>query len=82
MSKYNPKYLDNEEKELLNPIESLDIEKIKPPSEKDQSEFRNETNCPIPPAAPKVFFVNSPAPTYLSKYISCHNLFWFLASNG
>jgi len=41
MSKYNPKYLDNEEKELLNPIESLDIEKIEPPSKKDQSEFRN-----------------------------------------
>jgi predicted DNA binding CopG/RHH family protein len=41
MSKYNPKYLDNEEKELLNPIEDLDIENIEPPSEKDQSEFRN-----------------------------------------
>ena len=33
--------MDNEEKELLNPIESLDIEKIEPPSEKDQSELRN-----------------------------------------
>ncbi len=41
MNKYNPKYLDNEEKELLSPIEDLDIEKIEPPSEEGQSEFRN-----------------------------------------
>ena len=41
MSKYNPKYLDNEEKDLLSPIENLDIEKIEPPSEEEQSEFRN-----------------------------------------
>ena len=41
MSKYNLTYLDNEEKELLSPIEDLDIEKIELPSKKDQSEFRN-----------------------------------------
>ncbi|MEA3361619.1 MAG: antitoxin [Thermodesulfobacteriota bacterium] len=41
MSKYNPKYLNNEEKELLIPLEDLDTEKIEPPTEKDKSKFRN-----------------------------------------
>jgi predicted DNA binding CopG/RHH family protein len=41
MRKYNPNYLDNEEKELLIPLEDLNTEKIEPPSEKDQSKFRN-----------------------------------------
>ena len=41
MDKYNPKYLDNEEKELLSPIEDLDIGNIKAPSEANQIEIRN-----------------------------------------
>ena len=41
MSKSNPKYLDNKEKDLSESIEKLDIEKLKHPFEEEQLEFKN-----------------------------------------
>ncbi len=41
MSKSNPKYLDNKEKDLSESIEKLDIEKLEHPFEEEQLEFKN-----------------------------------------
>jgi len=40
MKKYNPPYVDQEEKELIEPINRIDVKKLKRPSKKEQDEFR------------------------------------------
>jgi len=41
MNKYNTKYLDNEEKELLADIEKMDVRKLKPPLKQEQKLLRD-----------------------------------------
>lgn len=41
MKKYNPPYVDQEEKELIEPIDTVNIKKLKRPSKKEQNEFRD-----------------------------------------
>jgi predicted DNA binding CopG/RHH family protein len=38
--KYNPKYIDAEEKDLMESIEELDVKKIKTPTPKEQKELK------------------------------------------
>ena len=41
MNKYNTKYIDQEEKELVEDIEKMDINKLKSPSKQEQKQFRS-----------------------------------------
>jgi predicted DNA binding CopG/RHH family protein len=41
MSKYNPKYLDQEEEELMEGIEKMDLEQIKRPTEEEQKALKD-----------------------------------------
>ncbi|MCK5154949.1 MAG: hypothetical protein KAQ69_00870 [Spirochaetales bacterium] len=41
MSKYNPEYLDEEEKELMKSLEGIDVSKLKAPSKDEQDQFRS-----------------------------------------
>ena len=40
MGKYYPKYLDKEEKELMEDIEKMDLNQVSHPTEKEQKEFK------------------------------------------
>ena len=35
MSKYNPEYIDNEEREIMESIETMDIEKLETPTKEE-----------------------------------------------
>lgn len=41
MSKYNPKYLDQEEEELMEGIEKMDLKQIKRPTEEEQKALKD-----------------------------------------
>jgi predicted DNA binding CopG/RHH family protein len=41
MSKYNPKYLDPEEEELMEGIEKMDLKQIKRPTEEEQKALKD-----------------------------------------
>ena len=40
MSKYNPEYIDGEEREMMESIEEMDIEKLEIPTKKEQAEIK------------------------------------------
>ncbi len=40
MSKYNPEYIDEEEKELMESLESMEVSKLKPPTNEERAELR------------------------------------------
>jgi predicted DNA binding CopG/RHH family protein len=40
MKKYNPPYIDEEEKQTMEEIEKMDVEKIKKPSRGERASFR------------------------------------------
>ena len=40
MSIYNPEYIDQEERELLEDIENIDLSSLSRPSEKEQKDFK------------------------------------------
>ena len=40
MSKYNPEYIDDEERAMMESLESIDVTKIKPPTAEEQEEFK------------------------------------------
>lgn len=40
MDKYNPDYMDEEEKELMEGIERMDLTRLGPPSEAEQKELK------------------------------------------
>ena len=42
MSKYNPEYLDDEEREMMESFESIDVTKLEPPTKAEQEEFKSE----------------------------------------
>jgi len=41
MKKYNPQYIDEEEKQTMEAINRMNVRELKPPSKKQQSEFRS-----------------------------------------
>ena len=40
MSKYDPEYIDNEEKETMESIEKMDIKKLETPTKEEQEEIK------------------------------------------
>ena len=40
MSKYDPEYIDNEEKEIVESIETMDIKKLETPTKEAQEEIK------------------------------------------
>jgi len=40
MDKYNPKYIDREEKALMQDIEKMDVRKVARPSNKTQTQLK------------------------------------------
>ena len=40
MSKYNPEYIDSEEKEIMESIKKMDVEKIEIPTREEQEEIK------------------------------------------
>ena len=41
MSKYNPEYIDDEEREMMESFESIDVTKLKPPTKVEQENFKS-----------------------------------------
>jgi len=41
MKKYNPNYIDNEEKSIVKSIEAIDLNSISKPTEQEQAEIKN-----------------------------------------
>jgi predicted DNA binding CopG/RHH family protein len=41
MSKYNPEYIDDEEREMMESFESIDVTELKPPTKAEQEEFKS-----------------------------------------
>ena len=41
MSEYNPEYIDDEEREMMESFESIDVTELKPPTEGEQEEFKS-----------------------------------------
>jgi len=41
MSKYNPEYMDDEEREMMESFESIDVTTLKPPTKAEQEEFKS-----------------------------------------
>lgn len=41
MSKYNPEYIDDEEREMIDSFESVDVAKLKPPTKAEQKKFKS-----------------------------------------
>ncbi len=41
MSKYNPEYIDSEEREMIESFESIDVTKLKTPTNTEQEEFKS-----------------------------------------
>ena len=41
MSKYDPEYIDDEEKEIMKSIETMDVGKIEPPTKEEQDKMRS-----------------------------------------
>ena len=41
MKKYNPEYIDDEEKNIVESIESVNLRDISKPGEEEQTEIRN-----------------------------------------
>ena len=41
MKEYNPKYIDNEEKDIVESIEAVDLKSIGKPTKQDQIEIQN-----------------------------------------
>jgi len=44
MNKYDPKYLDEDEKDLIESINELDVSNIKPPTKIEQRKFKAAAN--------------------------------------
>ena len=40
MTKYNPEFLDDEEKNIIESIENIDLKKISKPTEQEQTELK------------------------------------------
>ena len=40
MNKYNPQYIDQEEKEIMESIEKMDVSKLKKPSKAEQNKIK------------------------------------------
>jgi predicted DNA binding CopG/RHH family protein len=41
MNKYNPEYIDDEEREMMEPFESIDVAKLKTPTKAEQEIFKS-----------------------------------------
>ena len=41
MKKYNPKYIDDDEKSIIESIEKVDLQNISKPSKQEQTEIKN-----------------------------------------
>jgi len=41
MNKYDPEYIDDEEREIMGSLESIDVTELKPPTKAEQEEFKN-----------------------------------------
>jgi len=41
MSKYNPEYIDDEEREMMESFESIDVSDLKPPTRAEQEEIKS-----------------------------------------
>ena len=41
MKKYNPKYIDDDEKSIIESIETVDLQNISKPSKQEQAEIKN-----------------------------------------
>ena len=41
MNKYDPQYIDQEEKEMMESIKTMDISKLKKPSKREQNKIRS-----------------------------------------
>ncbi|MCK5035428.1 MAG: antitoxin [Candidatus Sabulitectum sp.] len=41
MKKYNPKYIDDEEKGIVKSIEAVDLQSIRKPTKQEQTEIKN-----------------------------------------
>jgi len=41
MSKYNPEYIDNEERELMESIETIDVTRLKIPTKDEQKKIKS-----------------------------------------
>jgi predicted DNA binding CopG/RHH family protein len=41
MNKYNPEYIDDEEREMMESFESIDVVKLKPPTKAEQEEIKS-----------------------------------------
>ena len=44
MRKYDPKYIDSEEKDILKSIENIDLKSISKPSKEEQAEIKSAVN--------------------------------------
>lgn len=44
MKKYNPKYIDDEEKDIVKSIEAVDLQSISKPTKQEQTEIKNAAN--------------------------------------
>ncbi len=40
MNKYDPEYIDDEEREMMGSLESIDVTELKPPTKAEQEEFK------------------------------------------
>jgi predicted DNA binding CopG/RHH family protein len=45
MDRYDPKFIDTEERDLIKSIKGIDVQKIKRPSKKEQGQVRRAANA-------------------------------------